>query len=88
MADFKVAAGFALTALIISLLLPKRYTATTTILPPQQNSSLSSALMSQIGPGLAGRPSGLSVGLKNPNDTFVAMFKSRTVEDAMISGLG
>jgi tyrosine-protein kinase Etk/Wzc len=81
--------GFALIALIISLLLPKRYTALTTVLPPQQNSSLSSALMSQIGNlGSLGALAGSSIGLKNPNDMFVAMFKSRTVEDAMIERFG
>jgi uncharacterized protein involved in exopolysaccharide biosynthesis len=81
--------GFALIALIISLLLPKRYTAITTVLPPQQNSSLSSALMSQIGNlGSLGALAGSSMGLKNPNDMFVAMFKSRTVEDAMIERFG
>jgi tyrosine-protein kinase Etk/Wzc len=85
----KFTIGFALIALIISLLLPKRYTATTTVLPPQQNSSLSSALMSQIGNlGSLGALAGSSMGLKNPNDMFVAMFKSRTVEDAMIERFG
>src|SRR5215470_13136618 len=46
---FKVAVGFGLVALIISFLLPKKYTAITTVMPPQQGSSLSSAIMSQIG---------------------------------------
>lgn len=86
---FKIAAAFAVTALIISLLLPQRYTATTTIMPPQQNSSLSSALMSQIGSlGSLGALAGSSMGLKNPNDMYVGMFKSRTVEDAMIRRFG
>jgi tyrosine-protein kinase Etk/Wzc len=81
--------GFGLIALIIALLLPKSYTALTTVLPPQQNSSLSSALMSQIGNlGSLGALAGSSIGLKNPNDMFVAMFKSRTVEDAMIERFG
>jgi uncharacterized protein involved in exopolysaccharide biosynthesis len=31
---------------------------------------------------------GGSLGLKNPNDMFVAMFKSRTVEDAMVQHFG
>ena len=81
----RITIGLGLTALIISLFLPKRYTALTTVLPPQQNSSLSSALMSQIGNlGSLGALAGSSMGLKNPNDMYVAMFKSRTVEDAMI----
>jgi tyrosine-protein kinase Etk/Wzc len=86
---FKITFGFGLIALIISLFLPKSYTAITTVLPPQQNSSLSSALMSQIGSlGSLGALAGAGMGLKNPNDMYVAMFKSRTVEDAMIQRFG
>lgn len=85
----KITVGCGLIALLISLLLPKKYTATTTILPPQQNSSLSSAIMSQIGSlGSLGALAGSTMGLKNPNDMFVAMFKSRSVEDAMIQRFG
>jgi uncharacterized protein involved in exopolysaccharide biosynthesis len=76
---------FAIGAIIVSLLLPPRYTATVTLLPPQQGSSMGSALASQLGNlgGMAALAGG-SLGLKNPNDMYVAMFKSRTVEDAMV----
>jgi len=76
---------FTVLAIILSLLLPKRYTATTALLPPQQNSSLASALSSQLG-SLSGMASlaGGGLGLKNPNDMYVGMLKSRTVEDAMV----
>ncbi|HZU10371.1 MAG TPA: Wzz/FepE/Etk N-terminal domain-containing protein [Pseudacidobacterium sp.] len=81
----RITFGLALIALIVSLFLPKSYTATTIVLPPQQSSSLSSALMSQLGGlGSLGALAGSSMGLKNPNDMYVAMFKSRTVEDAMV----
>jgi tyrosine-protein kinase Etk/Wzc len=81
----KITIGFALIALIVSLFLPKEYTATTIVLPPQQNSSLTSSIMSQLGGlGSLGALAGSSMGLKNPNDMYVAMFKSRTVEDAMV----
>ncbi len=84
-----VTAAFAIVAIIVSLLLPKRYTATVTLLPPQQSSSMSAALASQLGSlgGMAALAGG-SLGLKNPNDMFVAMLKSRTVEDAMIEHFG
>jgi uncharacterized protein involved in exopolysaccharide biosynthesis len=87
---FWVTAGFTVVAVIVSLLLPKRYTATVTLLPPQQNSSLSSQLAAQLGNlggivQMAGGSSGL---LKNPNDMYVAMLKSRTVEDAMVNHFG
>lgn len=84
-----VTAIFAILAIVISLLLPKRYTATVTLLPPQQNTSMGAALASQLG-NLGGMASlaGGSLGLKNPNDMYVAMFKSRTVEDAMVQHYG
>lgn len=80
-----ITAVFALLAIIISLILPNSYTATVTLLPPQQNSSIGAALTSQLG-GLGGVAAlaGGSLGLKNPNDMYVAMLKSRTVEDAMV----
>jgi len=72
-------------ATIVSFLLPNRFTATTIILPPQQNSSSAIALLGQLGSAnpLASL-AGSGLGLKNPNDLQVAMLKSRTVEDAMI----
>jgi tyrosine-protein kinase Etk/Wzc len=74
----------ALLAMIVSLLLPKEYTATAVLLPPQQNSSLAGALSSQLGNlgSMAALAGGFS--LKNPNDMYVAMLRSQTVEDAMI----
>jgi tyrosine-protein kinase Etk/Wzc len=79
----------AVAAIVISLLLPKTYTASVTLLPPQQNSSMGSALSAQRG-NLGGVASlaGGSLGLKNPNDMFVGMLKSRTVEDAMVQHFG
>jgi uncharacterized protein involved in exopolysaccharide biosynthesis len=68
---------------IIALLLPFRFTATTVILPPQ-NQSAGSALMSQLSGPMASLAASSGLGIKNPNDMYVAMFKSRTVEDAMV----
>jgi tyrosine-protein kinase Etk/Wzc len=80
-----------IAAIAVSLLLPTRYTASVTLLPPQQNSSLSSQLAAQLG-SVGGMAATLAGGgsnlLKNPNDTYVAMFKSRSVEDAMIQHFG
>lgn len=85
----KITLGVTLVAAIISLLLPFRYTASTTILPPQQGSSAGAALMSQLGNlgSVASLAGGLSP-LKNPNDLQVALLKSRTVEDAMVDRFG
>lgn len=66
----------------VSLLMPNIYTATTRIMPPQQGQSTAAAMLGQLG-ALAGGLSG-SLGIKNPNDLYVGMIKSRTVADAMI----
>jgi tyrosine-protein kinase Etk/Wzc len=77
--------GFALIAVVVAFALPKRYLATVSLLPPQQGSSLNAMLSSQVG-NLGGMAAlaGSSLGIKNPNEMFVAMLKSRTVEDAMV----
>jgi len=67
----------ALVAVGYSLSLPNIYTATAKILPPQQSQSSASAMLSQLG-GLAGM-AGSSLGIKNPNDLYVSMLKSRNV---------
>ena len=87
---FWVTAAFAIVAAVVSLLLPKMYTATVILLPPQQNSSLSTQLAAQLGAfsGVATTLAGGSSLLRNPNDMYVSMFKSHTVEDAMIQHFG
>src|SRR6266702_5487336 len=81
----KMVICISLAGVIVSLLLPTRYTASTSILPPQQGSSTSAALMAQLGNlGSVASLAGGRLGLKNPNDLQVAMLKSRTVEDAML----
>jgi tyrosine-protein kinase Etk/Wzc len=86
---FWITVAFSVASIVISLLLPLEYTATSTILPPQQNSSMGSLLSSQLA-GLGGMAAlaGSSVGLKSPNDMYVAMLRSRTVEDAMVQRFG
>jgi tyrosine-protein kinase Etk/Wzc len=70
-------------AVIVSLLLPNMYTATTRILPPQQSVSAASALLSQLG-GAVGGLAGGALGVRNPNDLYIGMLKSRTVADNLI----
>ncbi len=95
---FWITVSFALLSVAVSLLLPKRYTATVTVLPPQESSSLSAMLDSQLSGmggssgmgGLAGMAAlaGNSLGLKNSNDRYVGMLKSRSVEDVVIRQFG
>jgi len=68
-----------------TLLLKPTFTATASILPPQQQQSSVNAMLGQLGSlaGLAagGGASGL---LKNPADMYVGMIMSRTVSDRVI----
>jgi tyrosine-protein kinase Etk/Wzc len=73
----KATLGAALLAVGVTLLMPNVYTGTAGILPPQQSKSSASELLSQLG-GLAGA-AGSSLGIKNPNDLYIAMLKSRTL---------
>lgn len=66
-----IAAGY-------SLSIPNIFTGSTKILPPQGQSS-SSALLAQLG-GLVGGVAGI----KNPNDLYIGMLRSRTVADGLI----
>jgi tyrosine-protein kinase Etk/Wzc len=82
-------AAMLVIGILLAFLLPKNYTAEVTLLPPQQQSSLSSMLSSELG-GLGAMASlaGGGLGIKNPNDRYIALFKSQTVEDAMIRKYG
>lgn len=85
--------GVAFLATIAVLVIPSQYTAETVILPPNQPSSISSVLMSQLGgTGAAGGAlaslAGTSLGIKNPSDMYVSLFRSRTVEDSVIQRFG
>ncbi len=79
-------AAFTICAVMTAFLLPNLYTATTIILPPQQDHSMEAALLSQAssGLGMLGSLAQQTLGLKNPNDMQVALIDSRTVEDALI----
>jgi tyrosine-protein kinase Etk/Wzc len=84
--------GAALLASVVALLLPVRYEAKTVLLPPAQNSSISSTLIGQLG-GLGSLGSlaslaGGGLGIKNPADMYISFLTSRTVEDAMIQRYG
>jgi tyrosine-protein kinase Etk/Wzc len=73
----------ALLSLLISLVLPNTYVASTKLLPPQQAQSSAAALLSQLG-GVASVAAG-AAGIKNPNDVYIGMLKSRTLADRLIA---
>jgi tyrosine-protein kinase Etk/Wzc len=84
--------GAALLATVVSFLLPVRYEAKAVLLPPQQSSSMGSALLGQLGNmgtlGSLAALTGGSLNIKNPADMYVSLLTSRTVEDAMIQRFG
>jgi uncharacterized protein involved in exopolysaccharide biosynthesis len=81
--------GAAVFSTVVAFLLPVRYEANIVMMPPQQNSSIGSAL-GQLGSGSLASLSplaslaGSSLGIKNPADMYVSLLTSRTVEDALI----
>jgi tyrosine-protein kinase Etk/Wzc len=70
-----------LTAIIV-FLLPKMYTANSQIMPPQQSQTSAALMLGQLGGPLAA-VAGRDL-MKNPNDMYVGMLKSRTVLDGVI----
>lgn len=92
----KVTLACCLLSVIVSFLLPTRYTAKATVLPPRQNSPLDAMLSTDLGGGSSqiGSLGGIAaladagLGLGNPNDRYVGMLKSRIVEDSVIQSLG
>lgn len=66
----------------ITYLVPPTFTASTKIIPPQQQQSSAVALANQLG-ALSGVV-GAAAGLKSPADMYVAMIKSRTIADRLI----
>jgi tyrosine-protein kinase Etk/Wzc len=80
---------WALSGVLIAFLLPVEYTATVIVLPPQGNSSMSSMLASQLaGMSSVGGMAGSALGLKNLDEMYVSMLKSRSVEEAVIKRYG
>jgi uncharacterized protein involved in exopolysaccharide biosynthesis len=75
---------FLVTLLVGSLafLEPNYYLANTKILPPQQAQSGAAAVLAQLG-GVGGAAAG-AVGIKNPNELYIGMLRSRTIADQLI----
>jgi tyrosine-protein kinase Etk/Wzc len=79
--------GAALLAVIVAWLLPNRYTATTVVLPPGQHSP-GAALLSQLGASSLSSYASDAFGIKNPARMYAALFRTHTVEDAVIRRFG
>lgn len=87
----KMTGIFAMSGVVLSLVVPARYTATTRIMTPQQTQSSASLLMNQLmnsGPGALMSTTGSGYGLKNPNDIYIGMLTSRPIADKIIQRFG
>jgi len=80
---FGVVFSAIMLSVIVSLMLPKMYTATARILPPAESASPISGLLSQAGGALAGLAGGL-IGGKTTAELYKGILSSRTVADALI----
>lgn len=74
---------FAMCALAYGFIAKPVFQAKTTMLPPQQQQSSASAMLASLG-GLAGG-AGAALGIKNPNDLYIAMLQSQRVADKLIA---
>lgn len=83
----KMVAGFTLAAaviaLVVALLLPNIYTGTVSLLPPQQSQSMTMTMLGQLSP-LLNMAAGKDLGLRNQNDLYIGMLRSRTVGDRVV----
>ena len=83
----KVTGIVMLAGVVLALVQPVRYTATTKIMPPQQTQSGASMIMNQLtgaGGGSLAALAGGGLGLKNPNDIYIGLLTSRPIADAII----
>lgn len=71
-------------ALTVALALPKSYTATVKIIPPQQQSRAASLIQSLGSLGVLSSLSGGAAGLKNPTDQYISFLEANAVTDALI----
>jgi tyrosine-protein kinase Etk/Wzc len=76
---------FGMLALVYGLVATPIFEAKTTILPPQQQQSSASAMLAQLG-GLAGG-AGAALGVKSPNDIYLAMMQSRRLGEKLVERL-
>jgi len=82
-----------LIGIVVSLLLPVSYTATTKIMTPQQTQPSTALLMSQltVNPSAANplaTATGGGLSLRNPNELYLGLLASRPIADAIIAEFG
>jgi len=74
----------AIASIVTSLMLPKMYASTTSLLPPQNAASGAGLISSKLPGGLSGL-AGNALGMTSPIDLWVGILKSRTIQDEIVS---
>lgn len=77
--------GVGLLTAVCSFLVPNRFAASASLLPPEQTESSASMLLNQLSGGALGMLAGNGFGLKNPSELYVDLMRSRTCEDAIVA---
>lgn len=72
-----------LIATAIAFLIPKRYTSTAELMPPDQSTSPGAAIMASLTGGLAGLAES-ALGVKTNGALFIGILKSDTVQDDVV----
>ena len=80
----KVTAVAFVISIIVAFLLPKVYSSTAMILPPQQDQGLMGMMMSQMGGGALSSLAGSVLGAGTPADQYVSILQSNRIEGAII----
>lgn len=70
-------------SLTVALILPKKYEAVASVMPPSQDDPLSTGMMSAFSGGISKMASGI-LGTKSPSDLWVGILKSQNVMDGVI----
>jgi capsule polysaccharide export protein KpsE/RkpR len=75
-----------LTATLIAFLIPKRFTSTAQLMPPDQGPGTGMAMMAALASkvGSVGSLGGDLLGLRTTGDLFIGILQSRTVQDDVI----
>ncbi|MDR0843255.1 MAG: hypothetical protein LBP68_07550 [Acidobacteriota bacterium] len=79
----KLTLACGILATIIAFIVPKTYTATALVMPPQQGSSGAAAMLGQLS-NLTGGLAGKGLGATDPADVYIGILESRTVSDEVI----
>ena len=76
-----------LVATLIAFLIPKRYTSTVRLMPPDQTSGQGAAMLAALTGRAGGSLAGIAesaLGIKTTGDLFIGILQSNTVEDDLI----